>query len=61
MNNVEWKDADLVQEHQEKLKQDKVQELFKGYYYNKEEIMKPKSVRDGDGAEEQATKGMATT
>lgn len=63
VNDAQWKDADLMPEHQEKLKQDKVQDLFKGYYYNKEELMKPQSARDSttQGPTKDSTTGMATT
>ena len=38
MNNQEWKDADAVKESEGQLRRDSVQELFKGYYYNKLDV-----------------------
>ena len=38
VNNQEWKDAEAVKESELQLKRDSVQELFKGYYFNKNDI-----------------------
>ena len=38
VNNQEWKDADAVKESEGQLRRDSVQELFKGYYYNKHDF-----------------------
>ena len=37
VNNQEWKDAEAVRESETQLRRNSVQELFKGYYYNKKE------------------------
>ena len=38
VNNQEWKDAEAVKSSELELKRDSVQELFKGYYFNKNDI-----------------------
>lgn len=38
VNNPEWKDAELVKEVEQQLRQDSVQRLFESYYYNKYEV-----------------------
>lgn len=38
VNNQEWKDAEAVKESEAQLRRDSVQSLFKGYYFNKNDI-----------------------
>jgi len=35
VNNNEWKDADLVSENKDLLRRNSIQDLFKGYYFDK--------------------------
>ena len=38
VNNQEWKDAEAVKESEQQLRRNSVQDLFKGYYYNKNDL-----------------------
>lgn len=38
VNNLEWKDAEAVKEKEVLLRKDSIQELFRGYYYNKNDL-----------------------
>ncbi len=38
VNNQEWKDAEAVKESEAQLRRESVQQLFKGYYYNKNDV-----------------------
>ena len=38
VNNQEWKDAEAVKEQEIQLRRDSVQQLFKGYYFNKNDV-----------------------
>ena len=38
VNNQEWKDAEAVRESETQLRRNSVQELFKTYYYNKNDV-----------------------
>lgn len=38
VNNSEWKDQDAVKENELQLRRDSIQELFKGYYFNKHDV-----------------------
>ena len=38
VNNQEWKDAEAVKEQELQLRRDSVQQLFKGYYFNKNDV-----------------------
>ena len=40
VNNQEWKDAEAVKEQEVQLRRDSVQQLFKGYYFNKNDVQK---------------------
>jgi hypothetical protein len=42
VNNSEWKDQDAVKENELQLRRDSIQELFKGYYFNKHDVQAPK-------------------
>lgn len=42
VNNAEWKDQEAVAETELQLRRDSIQELFKGYYFNKHDIVIPK-------------------
>lgn len=35
VNNNDWKDADVVKDNQLLLRRNSIQNLFKGYYYDK--------------------------
>ena len=39
VNNQEWKDAEAVKESETQLRRNSVQELFKGYYFNKNDVL----------------------
>ena len=39
VNNLEWKDADAVKESEAQLRRDSIQQLFKGYYFNKNDVV----------------------
>ena len=39
VNNTEWKDAEVVKENALLLRRDSIQELFKGYYFSKNEMV----------------------
>lgn len=38
VNNSEWKDQEAVAETELQLRRDSIQELFKGYYFNKNDV-----------------------
>lgn len=42
VNNAEWKDQEAVKENELQLRRDSIQELFKGYYFNKHDVSAPK-------------------
>ena len=62
MNNQEWKDAEAVKESETQLRRDSVQELFKGYYYNKHDFsMQPEPATSGVGGTTVASTGNQIT
>ena len=61
VNNQEWKDAEAVKESETQLRRDSVQELFKGYYYNKHDFSMQPEPSSGVGGTTVASTGNQIT
>lgn len=49
VNNQEWKDADAVKENEIHLKNPSTQQLFKGYYFDKNHQPSPSQTKSTTG------------